>query len=61
MRDLEGLRRGLDMVVDVEGSRFLFVAEVSITYMEREGADKVLEWASGLGDGEFLFPRWMGG
>ncbi|KAK0740709.1 hypothetical protein B0T18DRAFT_373778 [Schizothecium vesticola] len=54
LRDLEGLRKGLDMVVDVETSRFLFVAEVSVTYMEREGADSVLGWAGGLGDAEFV-------
>lgn len=53
LRDLKKLREGLDMVVDVETSRFLFVAEVSVTYMEKEGSDKVLEWAAGLGNGEF--------
>ncbi|KAK4228360.1 methyltransferase [Podospora fimiseda] len=33
---------------------FVFVAEVSITYMEREGADGVLGWASTVGDAEFV-------
>ncbi len=55
LRELGRLREGLDMVVDVEESEFLFVAEVSVTYMEREGADAVVKWAVGLGDGEFSF------
>ncbi|KAK0626186.1 methyltransferase-like protein [Immersiella caudata] len=54
LRELGVLRGGLERVVEVEECEFLFVAEVSITYMEREGADGVVKWASGLGDAEFV-------
>ncbi|KAK0705156.1 methyltransferase-like protein [Lasiosphaeris hirsuta] len=54
LRDLKTLREGLEMVVDVENCSLLFVAEVSITYMETDGADNVIEWASSLGDAEFV-------
>ncbi len=52
LRQLQTLRAGLDKVLDVENCSFLFVAEVSITYMETGGADGVIQWASTLGDGE---------
>lgn len=54
LRDLKTLREGLEMVVDLENCSFLFVAEVSITYMETDGADKVIEWASSQRDAEFV-------
>ncbi|KAK4455625.1 methyltransferase [Podospora aff. communis PSN243] len=54
LRELGTLRRGLERVVEVEECEFLFVAEVSITYMEREGADGVVKWAATLGDAEFV-------
>ncbi|KAK5660880.1 hypothetical protein OQA88_12251 [Cercophora sp. LCS_1] len=54
LRQLETLRKGLDRVVDVANCSFVFVAEVSITYMETEGADGAIQWASGLGDAEFV-------
>jgi tRNA wybutosine-synthesizing protein 4 len=41
-------------VGDVLKCSFFFVAEVSITYMETEGADGVIKWASSVGDGVFL-------
>jgi len=55
LRQLETLRKALESVVDVEDCSFLFVAEVSITYMETEGADGVIKWASSLGESEFAF------
>jgi len=54
LRQLDTLRKGLDAVLDVQNCEFLFVAEVSITYMETEGADGVIQWASALGDGELV-------
>ena len=51
LRQLVTLREGLDMVVDVENCSFLFIAEVSITYMDTKGANGVIRWASTLGDG----------
>lgn len=55
LRELGTLQKGLEAVLgDTRKWEFLFVAEVSITYMETEGADGVIRWASGLGKGEFV-------
>ncbi|KAL2160308.1 hypothetical protein VTH06DRAFT_1481 [Thermothelomyces fergusii] len=55
LRDIETLQRGLEAVVgDLSECDFIFVAEVSITYMEREGADEVIRWASTVGNAEFV-------
>ncbi|KAK4043620.1 hypothetical protein C8A01DRAFT_12935 [Parachaetomium inaequale] len=55
LRDLGTLQRGLAAAVgDFGECEFIFVAEVSITYMEREGADEVIRWASTVGDAEFV-------
>ncbi|KAK3683685.1 hypothetical protein B0T22DRAFT_383634 [Podospora appendiculata] len=55
LRDLKTLREALEKVLgDVAGCSFLFVAEVSITYMETPAADKVIEFAASLGDAEFV-------
>jgi tRNA wybutosine-synthesizing protein 4 len=53
LRQLDALRSALSELVDIGASTFLFVAEVSITYMETEGADALIEWTSGLGHSEF--------
>ena len=56
LRELERLRQGLAVAVgDFNECEFIFVAEVSITYMEREGADEVIRWASTVGRGEYLY------
>lgn len=53
LRELTTLRKGLEATVgNFEECEFIFVAEVSITYMEREGADQVISWASGIGNGK---------
>jgi tRNA wybutosine-synthesizing protein 4 len=53
LRDLKTLQQGLTAAVgDFGECEFIFVAEVSITYMEREGADEVIRWASTVGNGE---------
>ncbi len=60
LRELGTLGEALSTVVDISRCSFFFVAEVSITYMETEGADGVIKWASTLGDGisPLLFPVW---
>ncbi|KAJ4307068.1 tRNA methyltransferase ppm2 [Collariella sp. IMI 366227] len=55
LRDLKTLQQGLAAAVgDFAECEFIFVAEVSITYMETEGADGVIQWASTVGDAEFV-------
>ncbi|KAL2147916.1 hypothetical protein VTI28DRAFT_3394 [Corynascus sepedonium] len=55
LRDLDTLQKGLAAAVgDLSECEFIFVAEVSITYMEREGADEVIRWASTVGNAEFV-------
>ncbi|KAK4144068.1 S-adenosyl-L-methionine-dependent methyltransferase [Dichotomopilus funicola] len=55
LRELTTLWKGLEaMAGSLEECEFIFVAEVSITYMEREGADQVISWASGIGNAEFV-------
>lgn len=51
LRDLETLGRLLRTEVDATAASFLFVAEVSVTYMPTPDADSVIRWASTLGDG----------
>ncbi|RYP87882.1 hypothetical protein DL770_004716 [Monosporascus sp. CRB-9-2] len=53
LRDLASIERSLSALVSFPDSEFLFVAEVSITYMETEAADGVIRWASSLGQAEF--------
>ena len=52
LRDLASIERSLAELVSLSNSEFLFVAEVSITYMETEAADAVIKWASGLAQGK---------
>ncbi|KAK3997186.1 putative leucine carboxyl methyltransferase 2 [Cladorrhinum sp. PSN332] len=57
LRDLKTLQTSLEEAVggaELKECEFVFVAEVSITYMEREGADGVIQWASTVGDAEFV-------
>ncbi|KAI1495238.1 leucine carboxyl methyltransferase [Biscogniauxia mediterranea] len=49
LRDLKTLEQALSTFLDIPNCVFMFVAEVSITYMETEGADGVIKWASALG------------
>ncbi|KXJ89650.1 S-adenosyl-L-methionine-dependent methyltransferase [Microdochium bolleyi] len=53
LRELDKIEESLATVLDLPNCEFLFVAEVSITYMETEGADGVIKWASSLGKAEF--------
>ncbi|KAB5583350.1 methyltransferase-like protein [Coniochaeta sp. 2T2.1] len=53
LRQLDALRAALSELVNIANCTFIFVAEVSITYMETEAADALIQWASGLGRSEF--------
>ncbi|KAL8334896.1 hypothetical protein RB598_009223 [Gaeumannomyces tritici] len=53
LRDVPSLESALASVVDLTQASFLFVAEVSITYMPTNYADAVIQWASTLGDSNF--------
>ncbi|PSR79145.1 methyltransferase-like protein [Coniella lustricola] len=53
LRQIATLEAALASIVDVSECVFLFVAEVSITYMETETADSVVDWAAKLGQAEF--------
>lgn len=51
LRDLETLEKLLRSELDAPSSSFLFVAEVSVTYMPTPDADALIRWASTLEDG----------
>ncbi|OTA88070.1 hypothetical protein M434DRAFT_126533 [Hypoxylon sp. CO27-5] len=53
LRHISDIQQALSTVVNIAHCEFMFVAEVSITYMETEGADSVIKWASTLGQAEF--------
>ncbi|KAM3499018.1 hypothetical protein MY10362_007696 [Beauveria mimosiformis] len=53
LRDLQALRHVLETLADLSESPVLFVAEVSVTYMDTESADRLLAWASSVGKAEF--------
>lgn len=46
LQDVEVLDRALRKLVNVDDVFILFVAEVSMTYMDVEAADAVIKWAS---------------
>jgi tRNA wybutosine-synthesizing protein 4 len=51
LRELEAFRRVLDSLVPLAEADVLFVAEVSITYMDTVSADELIQWASSIGQG----------
>ena len=51
LRDVGTVQQALSSLVDVSTASFLFVAEVSITYMETSAADGVIQWAGTIGSG----------
>ncbi|KAI0884806.1 LCM-domain-containing protein [Annulohypoxylon maeteangense] len=53
LRRISDIEQALSAVVNISDCEFMFVAEVSITYMETDGADSVIQWASTLGQAEF--------
>jgi tRNA wybutosine-synthesizing protein 4 len=52
LRDLQRLNELVAQALDVEQCLMLFVAEVSITYMDSVYSDAVISWASTLPSGE---------
>lgn len=54
LRELDVLRRVLAREIDLSDSVLIFVAEVSITYMDVDAADAVIEWASRFEEGAWL-------
>lgn len=52
LRRTAELQQALSSVVDPNECIFLFLAEVSITYMETDSADALIRWASSLGQGK---------
>ncbi|KAJ0125523.1 leucine carboxyl methyltransferase [Diaporthe amygdali] len=53
LRQSMALQQVLNLIVDPKECIFLFLAEVSITYMETDSADSLIQWASSLGQAEF--------
>ncbi|KAI8304207.1 tRNA wybutosine-synthesizing protein 4 [Colletotrichum sp. SAR11_59] len=53
LRQLSALENALSKLFDLSATEFLFVAEVSITYMDTEGADGVISWAGSFQHAEF--------
>lgn len=53
LRELDKIQQTLSRLIDIDDSEFIFVAEVSITYMETAAADAVIQWANSLGQAEF--------
>jgi tRNA wybutosine-synthesizing protein 4 len=51
LRDLDKIQQSMSKLIDMPDSEFIFVAEVSITYMETRAADAVISWANSLGQG----------
>lgn len=52
--DLQALERALRSEMDTTKFSIICTAEVSLTYMDVKAADGVINWASGLSDGEFI-------
>lgn len=49
LRHISALENALASIVDIQDCHILFVAEVSITYMETSDADALIQWAASLG------------
>lgn len=56
LRRSAALQQALSSILDPSECIFLFVAEVSITYMDTTSADALIQWASSLGQGEHTKP-----
>ncbi|RGP66430.1 leucine carboxyl methyltransferase 2 [Fusarium longipes] len=53
LRELETLRKCLESFLSLSECSVLFVAEVSVTYMDTVSADALIQWASSIGQAEF--------
>jgi tRNA wybutosine-synthesizing protein 4 len=54
LRELESLRKCLESFLNLAECSVLFVAEVSITYMDTFSADALIQWASSIGQGKAI-------
>jgi len=54
LEDMAGLDKVLTQTLDLKGDPVLFLAEVSITYMDALAAEKLVEWASTFNDGKLV-------
>lgn len=57
LRELDVLQKALESLIDTSTCSVLFVAEVSVTYMDTMSANDLLQWASSVGQG--AFPAWL--
>lgn len=57
LRELEKLRTLLETLTPLAGCPVLFVAEVSVTYMDTISADALIHWASTVGKCESSTPK----
>ncbi|CAM1509229.1 Fc.00g029680.m01.CDS01 [Cosmosporella sp. VM-42] len=53
LRKLDALRQALESFLPLSDCSVLFVAEVSITYMDTVSTDSLIQWASSIGQAEF--------
>lgn len=53
LRELQVFKETLESLVSLDNADVLFVAEVSVTYMDTYSADSLIQWASGIGKAEF--------
>ncbi|KAF4465286.1 leucine carboxyl methyltransferase 2 [Fusarium albosuccineum] len=53
LRELDSLRKCLESFLSLSDCSVLFVAEVSVTYMDTASADILIQWASSIGQAEF--------
>lgn len=51
LRDLKAFQKTLESLLPLSECSVLFVAEVSITYMDTKSADALIQWASSIGKG----------
>lgn len=52
LRELQTFRETLETLVSLDDAQVLFVAEVSITYMDTQSTDSLIRWASSIGQGK---------
>lgn len=58
LRELTKLRASLETLIPLAGCPVLFIAEVSITYMDTKSADALIQWASTIGKCESRPPNY---
>lgn len=52
LRELDSFRKALESFLNLADCSVLFVAEVSVTYMDTKSADALIQWASSIGQGK---------